>query len=181
MPLRHCGTQTIKTPRLILRQFTVSDYKDMYAWTGDPEVTRHLTFKAHSDLGVTRGILKTWAESYGGLDFYLWAITVKPSDVPVGTIGLCTCEGRRLCAEVGYCLTRNLWGHGIMTEALRAVLTYGLDEVGFERIQATHHVDNPASGRVMQKAGMLHEGTLRKFDVRNDGTLVDAEMYSILP
>ena len=57
-------------------------------------------------------------------------------------------------AEIGYCIGRSWWGQGITSEALSAVLDFLFQEVGVESIIAKHAVDNPASGRVMEKAGM---------------------------
>ncbi|HEY8392736.1 MAG TPA: GNAT family protein [Capillibacterium sp.] len=82
--------------------------------------------------------------------------------------------------EIGYCLSKRYWNQGIMTEALKAVIAYLIKEVGFKRVQAVHQVENPASGRVMIKAGMKHEGRLRGYVLNNRNELVDCEMYAIL-
>ena len=72
-------------------------------------------------------------------------------------------------AEIGYCLGRAFWGRGIMPEALRAVMDYLFDTVGLNRVWAGHDVNNPKSGRVMEKAGMKKEGILRASGVNNQG------------
>ena len=82
-------------------------------------------------------------------------------------------------AEVGYSLGRAYWNRGIMTEALRAVVAYGFDQLGLNRIEAQHETDNPASGRVMAHVGMRKEGTLRQRLV-NKGKFVDVALYAIL-
>ena len=66
-----------------------------------------------------------------------------------------------------------------MTEALIAVIDYLLEEVGCNRVAARHDVNNPASGKVMQKAGMIYEGTLRQYGKNNQG-VCDMAYYSII-
>ena len=67
-----------------------------------------------------------------------------------------------------------------MTEALTAVIRYLFDEVKMHRILAKHDVDNPASGKVMQKCGMKREGIFRQYYLHEDGTYSDSVLYSIL-
>jgi ribosomal-protein-alanine N-acetyltransferase len=82
--------------------------------------------------------------------------------------------------EIGYCISKSYWNQGITTEALRAVINYLINEIGFKRIQAKHDSDNKASGKVMLKAGMEYEGRLRNYNKNNVGNLVDCDIYSIL-
>lgn len=179
MLMNHTGTQPIETERLVLRRFRGSDAKDIFNnWASDPEVTKHLSWEAHKNIRITKRVLRDWISFYGNPDFYLWAITIKDDDSPIGNINIHTAHIRK-CGEVGYCLSRKHWNKGIMTEVLRAVLDFGLNRVGFERIQSYHKTDNIASGRVMQKAGMVHEGLLHKYGEGWDGNLFDCDLYSI--
>ena len=82
-------------------------------------------------------------------------------------------------AEVGYSLAREYWNQGFMTEALRAVLDLAFRKLNLHRVEAQHETDNPASGRVMLKAGMRHEGTMRG-RLFNKGRFVDVDVYAIL-
>ena len=82
-------------------------------------------------------------------------------------------------AEVGYSLARAQWNKGLMSEALEAVLEEGFMDLGLHRIEAQHEVDNPASGRVMVKCGMLYEGCVRG-RLYNKGRYVDVSLYAIL-
>ena len=84
-----------------------------------------------------------------------------------------------MCGEAAYCLSRQYWGRGIVTEALRAVLNFGLLEVGFNRIEAYHAVNNIGSGKVMQNAGMKYEGRMRK-KYRSHMGFEDSDLYAIL-
>jgi RimJ/RimL family protein N-acetyltransferase len=106
------------------------------------------------------------------------AVTVKPGGRVVGTMGL-DVSRRHARAELTYMVARECWGRGYATEAARAVVRYGFEVLGLQRIQATHFPDNPASGRVMEKLGMSREGVLRQY-VRRRGVPADLVLYSLL-
>ncbi|MEA1976305.1 MAG: GNAT family N-acetyltransferase, partial [Chloroflexota bacterium] len=107
-----------------------------------------------------------------------FAITLEDSGELVGAIGLeITAAHER--AEIGYWIGKPHWGKGYCTEAAIAVIQHGFDSLGLERIFATHFLKNPASGRIMQKAGMKHEGRLRHH-IKKWGEFEHLEMYSIL-
>ncbi len=177
----HRGTQKIETERLILRRFCVEDAQAMYdRWASDPEVTRFLTWPAHADVGVTRQLLSIWTDEYEKPDHYQWAITVKAQDaLPVGSIAVVFHDDACRKAEVGYCIGCAWWRQGITSEALSAVISFLFDEVGMERVEARHDVNNPNSGAVMEKCGMRKEGVLRRADRNNQG-IVDACMHAVL-
>jgi ribosomal-protein-alanine N-acetyltransferase len=181
MTLNHVGTLTLETERLILRKFTLEDAEDMFGnWANDDLVTRYLTWHSHPSLEFTRSVVSHWVNTYVDNQEYNWAIEYKSNGQVIGSIGLVSVDSTRRKCEVGYCLGRKYWGLGIMTEALKAVITFGFEQVGFIRIQACHHADNPASGRVMQKSGLQYEGLLRKYAVNNRGENVDVTLYAIL-
>ena len=174
------GTQTIETPRLILRRFREDDAPAVYRnWTSDPEVTRYLTWPVHSDEAVTGRILSYWISSYRLPSYFNWAIVLRETGEPVGNISVVRTDSRTASAEVGYCLGRAWWHQGIMSEALAGVISFLFRETGAVRISAWHDVENVRSGEVMKRCGMSYEGTLRKAASNNRG-LVDMCMYSIL-
>ena len=179
--LNHKGTVTIETDRLILRRFTMEDVEPMFlGWATDPEVCMHMTWPPHENMEVTRELLERWTGSYGAADYYNWAIVLKENGPkPIGNISTAHVKEITLCATMGYCMSRAHWGKGIMTEALTAVIDFFFDEVGFNRIDADHAVDNPASGRVMEKSGMRYEGTHRQA-VRTNCGIVDIKKWAIL-
>ena len=174
------GTQTIETHRLILRPFCIEDADDMFSnWASDPEVTRFLTWPAHPNTDVTRMILKDWISRYEDGGFFNWAIALKESGSVIGNISVVRLEEAIEEAEIGYCMGRAYWGRGIMPEALRAVMDYLFDTVGVNRIMAGYDVNNPKSGRVMEKAGMQREGIRRGAGINNQG-LCDVCCWSLL-
>lgn len=96
----------------------------------------------------------------------------------VGAVSL-TIDLDFMKAELGYWIGRPFWNEGYATEAARRIVRYAFDDLGLNRISSRHLVRNPASGRVMQKIGMRHEGTLRE-DTVKWGRFEDLEMYGLL-
>lgn len=178
--MKHVGTQTIRTGRLVLRRFTLDDAEAMYKnWASDSEVTRFLTWPTHASPDVTRTVLESWVENYAKPDYYQWAIVPADGDEPVGGIAVVAIDERIGKCEIGYCLGRGYWRRGIMTEALNAVIDFMFEEAGANRVEARHDVNNPNSGAVMRKCGMKYEGTLRQADINNQG-ICDVAYYGIL-
>lgn len=179
--LNHKGTQTINTERLILRRFRESDTQDMYDnWASDDKVTKYLTWPPHQDLEVTKSILADWIKQYEEDDYYQWAIVPKDYGKVIGSISVVSLSNMHEHCEIGYCIGRDYWGKGITTEALKALISYLFMEVGFQRLQAFHHSENIASGKVMQKAGMKYEGILRNYHKNLKGEFVDCDFYAVI-
>lgn len=178
--MKHIGTQTIKTPRLTLRRFTMDDVQAVYSnWANDPAVTEFLCWQAHINTDITRNVLASWVESYAKNDYYQWAIVPGDIGEPIGCIAAVKQDNEISMVHIGYALGKAWWHHGYMSEALAAVIEFFFTQVGINRIESRHDPNNPNSGGVMKKCGMKYEGTLRQADVSNKG-IVDACMYSIL-
>ena len=179
--MTHCGTWRIETERLLLRRFTTDDADAMFRnWASDPEVTKFLTWPAHTSADVSKAVLKDWIPSYSKDDYYQWAIVLKEhgSDL-IGSIAAVQMNDDIDMVHIGYCLGKNWWHQGIMSEALQAVMDFFFDQVGANRIESRHDPENPHSGMVMKKCGMKYEGTMRSADRNNQG-ICDACMYALL-
>lgn len=164
------GTQRIETQRLILRRFEIEDAEDMYNnWASDPEVTKYLTWPVHPNVDATRGLLTDWVSQYENGEYFNWVMELKETGGVIGSISVVKLNETVESADMGYCQSRAYWGKGLMPEALTAVMDYLFDVVGLNRIAACHDVNNPKSGRVMQKAGMRQEGILRAAGRNNIG------------
>ena len=178
--MNHCGTYTIETKRLLLRKFMVEDAEAMFQnWASDKEVTKFLTWPAYTSLDTAIHILNEWTASYEKPDFYQWAIVPKNLNEPIGSISVVSINEKTQMAEICYCSGRPWWNRGITSEALSAVINFMFDQVGANRVQAKHDVNNPHSGLVMKKCGMKYEGTLRSAAVNNQG-VCDVSIYALL-
>lgn len=169
----------LETDRLILRPLRMRDAEDLFSYASDPAVSRHVLWNTHESLGDSRQFLRAAIRQYRKGQPGSFGIVLKSSGRLIGTIGFMWVNVDNKSAEVGYSLSRNYWNQGLMTEALRAVIAFGFDELRLNRIEAQHETDNPASGRVMVHAGMQKEGVLRQRLI-NKGRFVDVALYAIL-
>ncbi len=179
--MNHLGTVTLETERLILRKTLKSDYIPMFNnWANDERVTRYLTWLPYDDPEKLR---KTYHQylltCQKKPNFYNWKIELKELGEPIGAISVVSMSEDIGEAVVGYCIGYNWWHMGIMTEALGRVISFLIEEVGFNRIVATHDPNNPHSGDVMKKCGMRYEGTFRQGGRNNQG-ICDISQYAIL-
>lgn len=170
---------TLETPRLILRRMTMRDARDIYEYGKDSQVARYVLWDPYRSVSEARNYIRYMIRKYHTGEPSSWCIEWKQTGEVIGTIGYMWIQEEHGSAEVGYSLSRPFWNRGIMTEALRAVLEFSFYELRLNRIEAQHESKNPASGKVMQKCGMKHEGTLRQ-RLMNKGKYVDTELYSIL-
>lgn len=174
--MTHQGTVILNTARLRLRPYLPGDAQAMFAgWANDERVTRYLTWQPHGNIAVTEQLIAQWVESYQSDTVYRWGITMGGE--LIGDISVVSWQEDNEACEIGYCLAYDHWGQGIMTEALQSVMRYLFDSIGFHRVMIRHEADNPASGRVMQKAGLLYEGCLRQALKRRDGSYGDICVY----
>lgn len=169
----------IETERLVLRKMTMADAADIYEYGKDPEVARHVLWDAYRNVGEAKQYLRYIQRQYRMGDPSSWGIELKETGRLIGTIGFMWWNRNYRSAEVGYSLSRDCWNKGLMTEALRAVIRFGFEEMNLNRIEAQHETGNPASGRVMEKVGMQKEGVLRS-RLFNKGRYVDVALYAIL-
>lgn len=178
--LTHKGTKTLETARLVLRRAAKEDGESMFRnWASDAEVTKFLTWPTHDSIGVSQWVIDSWVQEYEKDNFYQWMIVPKELGVPIGSIAVVRQREDIGEAEIGYCIGRNWWHKGMVSEALTAVMEYLFDEVGINRVSARHDPNNPHSGGVMRKCGMKYEGILRASDRNNQG-ICDAAYYAIL-
>ena len=178
--MNHIGTQPIQTDRLLLRRFAIDDVADAFQhWFSDPDVAMYMRWDAHTDSSQTKEFLSRFVAEYEKDDFYRWAITLKGENKAIGAIGFHVESEFDSVADISYTLSRAFWNRGIITEALKSVLRYALVDVGINRIEAFHAIRNPASGKVMQKAGMQYEGRARQ-KYRSHMRLEDCDLYAIL-
>lgn len=178
MQLTHRGTVPLETRRLLLRPMCLADAGDMFRnWTGDAEAARYVSWEPHASEADSRAYLEGVVAGYSQPNYYNWGIVFE--ETLIGSVGVARMSEADLNCEAGYCLGRRWWGRGIATEALRALVDFLFAQVNFHRVAAVHDPDNPASGRVMQKAGMVREGVLRQQRFLK-GRFVDTVVYSIL-
>jgi ribosomal-protein-alanine N-acetyltransferase len=166
------------TERLILRPHTIWDADDLQRLISDRDIASTTTNIPHPyTLEDAIEWLGKREESYERTGSPQFAITHKDGYF-IGGIGM-TLHKEHENAELGYWIGKPYWEKGYCTEAAHAVVKYGFEMIGLNRIYATHFTRNPASGRVMQKIGMKYEGRMRQ-NVKKWDKFEDLELYSIL-
>jgi ribosomal-protein-alanine N-acetyltransferase len=166
---------TLQTVRLVLRPYVEADIAELLPLIGTKEVAATTLRIAHpyteqdarEFLALTNDPQKLWL-----------AITLRSDGRQIGGIGL-RIEALYQHAELGYWLGLPHWGQGYATEAAREMLRYGFEDLGLHRIFASHFKHNHASGKILKKLGMQHEGCQREH-LRKWDQWVDSELYGIL-
>ena len=177
--LNHKGTKEIRTNRLILRKYKLSDAQGMFKnYATDERVTKFLNWSPYETSEAIVPFLEMCIKDYEKENTYNWAIEFE--NEIIGGISAMTVDDLWKNCEVGYCIGHDFWNKGITSEALSAVIQFLFEEVGLHRIMAKHDVENPASGEVMKKCGMTYEGRLKEYYLRQDGTYSDSLVYGIL-
>ncbi len=166
---------TLITERLVLRPFALDDAPAVQRLAGDREIAQSTLLIPHP---YPDGAAEAWIKGHQEpSDNEVFAIVSKEGEV-MGAIGL-HLERFHRRAEIGYWLGVPYWGRGYATEAAKAVIGYAFETLGVRRVFAFHFTRNPASGRVLAKAGMQREGTMRQHLVKWDER-VDVDYYGIL-
>lgn len=179
--MTHKGTVALETERLILRRFITEDADAMFRnWASDPEVIKFLMWPTHASVDVSKDVISSWIDLYSNDSHYSWAIVLKELMEPIGSIAAVKQDSEIDMVHIGYCIGRAWWHKGYTSEALSRLVRFFFEEVGVNRIESRHDPRNPNSGKVMQKAGLKYEGTLRESDWNNQGGFCDAAYYAIL-
>ncbi|CAG9619989.1 GNAT family N-acetyltransferase [Sutcliffiella rhizosphaerae] len=179
--VNYFGTPQIETDRLILRKMVLSDANKAYDhWLSDERVSDNRVSAAHkTELETIRRIEKI-VSNYPNKDFCWWAIEREADNELIGEIDLYDFDNTTGNCEVSYTVGFHWWNQGYGTEALMAVVEFGFLHMNIHKIAAAHNMDNPASGKVMNKVGMVQEGIIRH-KIRNaKNQYKDCAIYGIL-
>ena len=150
----------MKTKRIHLRSWRENDAEALFRYASDPEVGPRAGWQPHSSVEESRLIIESVFNNAT-----TWAIALNDTDEAIGAIGYgesCDCALPALPGEqtVGYWVAKPYWNQGICTEALRLLVDYCFDVEGMQSLISGHFVDNPASGRVMEKCGFVATGEI---------------------
>ena len=168
---------TLETERLVLRPLTAQDAPALQRLAGRREIADTTISIPHpySEPQARQWIAGT-ADLFARGKAAAFGIQLKREGNLVGASGLRDVEAEHSQAELGFWVAVEWWGQGYATEAARAVVGFGFEQLGLNRIYAHHMVRNPASGRVLARIGMKQEGLLRqrvrKWEVFEDVVLM---------
>ena len=157
--------ETIRTERLVLRPLTIADAPELSRAVNHKDISENTRIVHPYTLEDAYEFVYRIERSYGTGDEIVWPIRTTDAGPLLGTVGLHLQRADRL-AELGYWLHRDHRGKGYASEAATAALAFGFNTLHLDRIYASWYHDNPASGRILDKIGMKHEGVLRAHSLR---------------
>jgi len=173
---RRMTTPTLHTDRLLLRAHTLADAPELARLAGAREVAATTLRIPHPySLADAEAFITGWQDADERVAF---AIVLRENSVLLGGAGL-RLEKEHRHAELGYWIGTPYWGKGYATEAARAILRYGFEVLKLHRIHASHFADNAASGNILRKIGMKHEGRQPQH-ILKWGRYLDLELYGML-
>ncbi|MEY2878222.1 MAG: hypothetical protein RLZZ15_602 [Verrucomicrobiota bacterium] len=155
---------TFATARLAARPPTADYAEAVFAsYASDPDVTRYLAWPAYTRVPPLAEFLRECAANWtAGRGHFAWLLALKGTTAPIGSIGV-TIEGGK--AMFGYALAQKFWHHGLAAEALAFLVEWSLAQPEIYRAWAFCDAENPASVRVMEKAGLTREAVLRRWHI----------------
>lgn len=170
---------SLHTERLILRPPERSDADTFQRLAGRKEIAEN-TFVPHPyEEGMAQEFIQSSRSGWEEGDQAVFAITRKEDRTLVGSIGLKEIDREHKRAEMGFWIAVQHWGNGFASEAGRAVVSFAFGPLELNKVYAGHFDTNPASGRVLQKIGMMKEGVRRQHIIRF-GEYRDLILYGIL-
>ena len=149
---------TLESDRIVLRPWRENDAAALYKYASDPEVGPRAGWPPHKSIKESLEIIRTVFHSDT-----TWAIVLKETGEPIGAMGYMNSDGNLLPSRsgeplVGYWVGKPFWNQGICTEALQLMLDHIRKTTDIRSLIGSHFIDNPASGRVMEKCGFVPTG-----------------------
>ncbi|MEE1218385.1 MAG: GNAT family protein [Ruminococcus sp.] len=178
--LTHVGTQIIETERLILRKFEYSDSSSMLKnWIADEKIQSLYSEPTYKTEEAVKELLTKYITSYEKEDYYRWAVIDKETNECIGQIAYFLVDSKNHFAEIEYCIGAEFQCRGFATEATKAVIKFGFEQMNLHKVQICTKTINIPSKRVIEKCGFTYEGTLRDYFYMN-GEYIGRLYFSIL-
>jgi len=144
--------KTLNSQRLILRSFKETDLNDFYYYAKNPNIGPKAGWKPHDSIEETKTILMMFIRKQE-----VWAIYHKKHKKVIGSVGLHK-KSIHNKLELGYVLSEDYWGQGLMVESCKLVIKYAFEENNISKIEVVHFKENAQSNRVIEKLGIRYEG-----------------------
>jgi ribosomal-protein-alanine N-acetyltransferase len=170
----------ITTKRLLLGQIEMSDAPDILALRSNEKVMRYIDKENTKTIEEAEALIKRINDDASNNEAITWGISLKEAPGKlVGTIGFWRMIKPHYRAEVGYMLHPDLWGKGMMDEALKAVIDFGFNTIQLHSIEAHINPNNAASAGILEKNGFVREAYFKE-DYFFRGQFLDSAIYSLL-
>jgi ribosomal-protein-alanine N-acetyltransferase len=169
----------IETKGLLLRALDLADAKSIFEYAKNPNVCRYTLWSAHKSIDDSVSFIRDYALPHyaqGTPEPFGIALREEPNII-IGTVGCFWTSKTAKAMELAYAIGEAHWGKGLVAEAAQNVMEYCFKEFSLKRIQSRCKAENVASARVMEKIGMVYEGTL-KSAVFNQNRFWDMRYYA---
>jgi len=170
----------IDTKRLVLRQITMADAENLFAFFSDSAVMQYYDCERLSNINEAIDLVQRFSEWFERQNGFRWGVALKdePNTI-IGTCGIFAWHKPYRIATLGYELSHQYWKRGIMSEAVRELLAYGFRDLNLNKIRATVVTDNVASAKLLERLSFKKEGVLRQAQFVN-GKFDDLAAYALL-
>ena len=169
---------TIKTERLLLRQFADSDLENVFKGLSHPEVIKYYGVSFQT-LEATKKHMAFFADLEKNETGIWFAVCSADNKTFYGAGGLNSLSIEHKKAEIGFWLLKEFWGQGVMTEVMPVICNYGFDNLGLHRIEGLVETDNLNCKNAMKKLDFKHEGTMKDCEIKN-GKFISLDIYAKL-
>jgi [ribosomal protein S5]-alanine N-acetyltransferase len=181
------GTMTIEpdtfpvleTKRLVLRKVTKEDANSILNYLSDEEVMKYYGLEPFTSINDALDEISWYQSIQNNKTGIRWGITLKEQGVVIGSCGFHNIISQHSRTEIGFEMSKEQWGKGIAAEAVEAIISYGFEQMNFQRIEALIEPDNLPSQKLVEKLGFIREGLLRNYEF-TCGKFDDLYMYSLL-
>jgi [ribosomal protein S5]-alanine N-acetyltransferase len=169
---------TIKTNRLLLRQFVDNDIENVFKGLSHPKIIKHYGINFDS-IEATKEQMSWFADLEKDGTGMWFAVCSLDNNTFYGAGGLNSLSQEHKKAEIGFWLLPDFWGQGIMKEAMPLICDYGFDKLGLHRIEGFVEAENTNCKKAMAKLDFRHEGTMKDCEIKN-GKFISLDMYAKL-
>ncbi|WP_345991088.1 GNAT family N-acetyltransferase [Chryseobacterium sp. Chry.R1] len=169
----------LETDRLILRQLTRNDAKDLFEYFSLDIVMEYYDLATFTELEEAEKLIDTFNNDFENNKGFRWAIELKGENKVIGTCGYHNWFHEHFKAEIGYELHPEYWQKAYMKEAVQPILSFGFEKMNLHRIEAFIDPANISSEKLLFSAGFQKEGTMRDFFFEK-GKFVDATIFGLL-
>ncbi|MGN1201490.1 MAG: GNAT family N-acetyltransferase [Candidatus Caccovivens sp.] len=168
----------LETKRLVLRYFEMTDCEDVTKFCQDEMMTKYLPLPSPYHLSDAESWISGQKERREKGTTYDFAIIDKETNKLIGSISLMINKSNNF-AEIGYWLAPAHWRKGLTTEACKKIIEFAFDNLKLHKVFAKHYIENPASGKVMEKSGLHYVATLQDHALK-DGKYHDVKLYELI-
>jgi [ribosomal protein S5]-alanine N-acetyltransferase len=171
--------KNLESERLLLRQITADDVKEVYELRSNPETMKYIPRPLATNYDDALAHIKLINDKIVTNEGINWAVTLKGSDKLLGVVGHYRIQWHNFRSEIGYMFLPECHGKGIATEVIKLLIDYGFDEMNMHSLEAVIAPENGASARVLEKNGFVKEAHILENEFY-EGKFLDTVIYSLL-